>query len=401
MKIRPLRRLPRFLVRLRIRRRQLDLAMTLGLVMVVSLMASANEELSSAIRIIREASGDPKQNTAVREAREVLARAAPEILPQLLVAMNTDDIVTANWLRTAFDEIVEREFAGSTPRLPLQQMEQFTRDANHNGRARRLAFKVLQRSDPKIRSRLLAEWLDDPEFRREAVDELLQNADRAQQDNRKDYAIQLYHQAFQYARNADQVVAVVERLRNVGQTVDPVSHLGFVHRWWLLGPFSAPGTSGFSRSFPPEERVDVDRDVIGDEGKVLRWKLHQTNDQLGEVNLNQALAAVKESVGYAYAVIRSPREQHVRLACSADDNLTVWLNGERVLAREQWLNGTRLDRFTVPITLRDGENQVLVKICQGPQHVNPEVPNNWTFQLRLSDDTGRAAEFRNELPLVP
>jgi hypothetical protein len=75
------------------------------------------------------------------------------------------------------------------------------------------------------------------------------------------------------------------------------------------------------------------------------------------------------------------------------------LNGEQVLAREQWLNGSRLDRFIVPVKLTAGRNRVFVKICQGPQHVNPEVPNNWTFQLRLCDQTGRAAAFQNALAL--
>ena len=70
------------------------------------------------------------------------------------------------------------------------------------------------------------------------------------------------------------------------------------------------------------------------------------------------------AVGYAYAEIESPSEQKVELRCSADDNLTVWLNGDKVLAREQWLNGTRLDRFVVPVTLAAGTNKLVVKICQ-------------------------------------
>jgi len=105
---------------------------------------------------------------------------------------------------------------------------------------------------------------------------------------------------------------------------------------------------------------------------------------------------VKESVGYAYAEIESPTEQQVELRCSADDSLTVWLNDKKALDREQWLNGTRLDRFVTPVTLQKGTNRVLVKICQGPQHVNPEVPNNWSFQLRFCDST--AAKFKNLLP---
>ena len=55
--------------------------------------------------------------------------------------------------------------------------------------------------------------------------------------------------------------------------------------------------------------------------------------------------------------------------------------------------GSGDDRFIVGAKLKAGSNSLLVKICQGPKHVNPEVPNNWTFQLRLCDVTGGGVEF--------
>jgi hypothetical protein len=118
---------------------------------------------------------------------------------------------------------------------------------------------------------------------------------------------------------------------------------------------------------------------------------------MGTVDLVQALAAAKEAVGYAYSEIDSPTQQAVELRAGADDNLTVWLNGQKVFSREQWLNGSRFDRFSTPVTLAQGKNRLLVKICQGPQHVNPEVPNNWTFQLRFCDAQGAGAPFVSAL----
>jgi len=40
-----------------------------------------------------------------------------------------------------------------------------------------------------------------------------------------------------------------------------------------------------------------------------------------------------------------------------------------------------------------------VKICQGPQHKNPAVPNNWSMQLRLCDNTGGSVQVRISRPL--
>jgi len=104
------------------------------------------------------------------------------------------------------------------------------------------------------------------------------------------------------------------------------------------------------------------------------------------------------AVAYAYAEFDSPSEQHVELRCSADDNLSVWLNGKKMFAREQWLNAARLDRFVTPVVLASGKNRVLVKICQGPQPRDPEIPNNWSFQLRFCDSEGVGVKVSQSSP---
>jgi hypothetical protein len=364
---------------------------------VMATVATA-DEVDEAIAAIAKVGPGAAGSAEARAARDILARQNAQALPRLLVALDTKNVVAANWYRTAFDAIAQRELAQPKPQIPGKAIEVYVRETQHNGRARRLGLSVLERVDPSIRGQLLPAWLDDPEFRRDAVEYAIAQGDRLLADKQAEPARNSYHQAFLHARESDQVLQAVARLKSVGETVDPVAHLGFVTRWWLVGPFSAPAMSGFAAEFPPEKAVELQAEYDGSGGEKLRWKLHQTTDQLGESNLIQALAAVKESVGYAYAEIESPSEQSVELRCSADDNLTVWLNGEKVLAREQWLNGTRLDRFVTPVRLRAGTNRVLVKICQGPQHVNPEVPNNWSFQLRLCDATGVAAKFHNLLP---
>ena len=85
------------------------------------------------------------------------------------------------------------------------------------------------------------------------------------------------------------------------------------------------------------------------------------------------------------------------LRCGADDCCKVWLNDKVVSEHEQWLNGTRFDRFIEEITLQEGRNSILVKVCQGPQHRNPEVFNNWSMQLRLCDKEGRGIAFESAL----
>ena len=111
------------------------------------------------------------------------------------------------------------------------------------------------------------------------------------------------------------------------------------------------------------------------------------------MDLNAALGATREAVGYAYSEIDVPALTQAHLRCGADDNCAVWLNGRQVFAREQWLNGTRFDRFITPVTLVAGRNSLLVKVCQGPQHKDPEVSNNWSLQLRICDEEGKGIGF--------
>lgn len=360
------------------------------------------EQISAAIQTITRAGPNSEGLEEARQASRVLAQAPAAVIPDLLAAMGTPNPVAANWLRQAYEAIAARELARSTTGLPRDAILQFVRDKSRAGRPRRIALQLLRQLEPEIDRPLLADWLDDPEFRRDAIDALMRQGDEALNSKSVEVARAAFEQCFQHARHSDQVLAAVDKLRSVGTIVDPIPHLGFVHRWWIVGPFPAPGMSGFTTVFRPQLAsepfaLDPERTYSLDDGTTLRWKWIESTDRLAEVNLVQALGPVKESVGFAYSEIVCPEACAARLACSADDNLSVWLNGELVLAREQWLNGTRLDRFIVPVTLQQGVNRIRVKICQGPQHVNPEVPNNWTFQLRFCDASGRGIRFDCQL----
>src|SRR5262249_56695342 len=107
---------------------------------------------------------------AGRAAWERLAASSPDILPEMLAAMDTPDIVTANWLRTAFDRIVERELKTGGKKLDADKLLAFVKDAKRQGRARRLALEVVEKLRPGTSERLYQDWLDDPGFRPEAVE---------------------------------------------------------------------------------------------------------------------------------------------------------------------------------------------------------------------------------------
>jgi hypothetical protein len=342
-------------------------------------------------------------SAAARAACDELAGRDAQILPRLLTAMQTDNPVAANWYRTAYEAIIEREFDRASPQFPLAELQAFVRDPKHAGRVRRLALRLCDRLDPNYSPSIIPGLLDDIEFRADAVEVALAAGGRALESGDSEAAREAFHRAFEHARDSAQTVRAADKLAGLGEKVDIAAHLGLVVDWWLIGPFDAPQFSGFAREFPPEQRadaIDLKDQYSGQEGRQLAWVRHRTPDPLGLVNLVQTLAPAKEAVGYAYTEVISPRDQDAELRCGADDNCTVWRNGRKVFGREQWLNGIRFDRFTAPVRFERGTNRVLVKVCQGPPNKDPQVSNNWSLQLRFCDASGTGLDLRLALPEI-
>jgi len=366
--------------------------------LALSISCASADDVDTSLATIRAVGPRGSGSTSARRARDHIAQQGIDVLPRLILAMDSDNIVALNWYRSAYEQIVDQEWKRKQPRFPLDWLKQFATDQKRHGRTRRLVLRLVDRLEPGFRKQLISTLYNDREFRREAIDTLLRQADAALSTKDLTVARAAYQRAFRHARDSQQILQSADKLAKVGVTVDVVQQMGFVTHWFVLGPFDAPGKSGFSRTFPPESQVDLSASYTGQTGRRIGWKQVQTTDRLGQINLIRAIASTREAVGYAYTELNSPKQQDAQIRCGADDNLSVWLNGQSVFARKQWLNGTRLDRFSAPVTLRTGRNTLLVKICQGPQHKNPAVPNNWSLQLRFCDPSGSGVGLTRLLP---
>ncbi|HEV3137343.1 MAG TPA: hypothetical protein VGZ26_05550 [Pirellulales bacterium] len=353
------------------------------------------DEIDQQLAVIAQVGPQGAGSTAARAACDVLSTCGADIVPRLLAAMETTNPVAANWYRTAYEAVIERELAKARHQFPLEDLQAFVRDPERVGRVRRLALALCDRLEKDYSKRLIPRLLDDPEFRADAVDAALAAGQQALENGDSETARVAFRQAFEHARDGTQTTRAAGKLAGLGDKVDIAEHLGLVVDWWLVGPFDAPRFSGFAREFPPQQRVELQAEYAGQEGRSIAWTRHRTADPLGELNLALALGPATEAVAYAYTELVSPREQAAQIRCGADDNCTVWLNDQKVFSREQWLNGSRFDRFVSPVQLRRGGNRLLVKICQGPQHKDPQVSNNWSLQMRFCDESGAGLRLRS------
>ena len=83
---------------------------------------------------------------------------------------------------------------------------------------------------------------------------------------------------------------------------------------------------------------------------------------------------------YAQTFVYAPSERTVMLMLGADDAHVLWVNGERVSAR-QGRHVSQADEIEVPVRLYHGWNQVLLKVA--------DLDGGWAFLVRIADPTGQ------------
>jgi hypothetical protein len=321
-------------------------------------------------------------------AWQQLSQAEAAQLTAVLAGLNDANPLAANWIRSAAETIAQRQSQNGRT-LPLQELERFVLQTSNAPQARRLAYEWLARADKAAPDRLIPGLLHDPsvEFRRDAVQRLIERADPLYEAKKVDEATPIYRQAFEAARDLDQIDKLSKRLRELKQPVDLQTHFGFLTQWKLIGPFDNTDKKGYAVAYPPERSVDYSATYEGKVGPV-KWIDHETSHDYGMVDFNKAIGKHMGVVGYAATEFDSPSEQRVELRLGCINANKLWLNGKLVDEHEVYHANTKVDQYTQRVTLKPGKNLILLKICQNEQ--KDEWAQNWQFQLRVCDATGTA-----------
>lgn len=333
---------------------------------------------------------------AVAAARQ-LAMANDSHLFDILNGYDGANPLAANWLRGAFEAIAERQLQ-SGGQLPAAKLEQFVFAADRDDRARRLAYEWLRRVDPAAEDRIIPKMLDDTslELRYDAVARLIKLTDQLKADKASpDRLLPGYRQAFDAARDPEQIKHLVGVLRELKQPVDLPTHLGFLMEWKLIGPFDNVDKRGYAIAYPPEEKLDFSQPLEGKKGPV-EWIDHVTTDDYGVVDLNMALGKNMGAAAYAVAEFESDRPRTVDLRWGCINANKVWLNGKLLLEREVYHTGMDVDQYVAKGELKQGKNTILLKVCQNEQ--TDSWAQDWHFQLRVCDSRGKAILAVNRPP---
>jgi len=370
--------------------RRLSLWLT-GLALVLTVSSAMHAQAASVdelIATIKSVDREGKGNVEAQQAMRQLSRLDAAVFPKLLRSFGDASPLAANWLRSAFETIADRELKSGRS-ISSDELEKFVLDRDQNARARRLAYEWLTKVDDDAVKRLMPSMLDDPsaEMRRDVVARLIDDAKALEAQEKKSEADDVYQKALSGAVDGDQVKLIVDRLREFGHEIDLQRHFGFLPNWSMIGPFDNREKIGFAAVYPPETELDLSAKYEGQLGPVT-WTPLETDDDYGTVNIADQISPYKGAVMYAATDFQSERRQKIQLRLGTPNAWVLWINGKRIFAREEYHRGTAMDQYRVPVVLKPGRNAILLKVCQNEQTQN--WAQDYKFQLRLCDATGNA-----------
>ena len=349
--------------------------------MILPVWAASFQQNAATIKAIgQEGAGNGDASIAWKE----ISQSGSDQLVAILMEMNSAAPLAANYFRSAAEAIVERELKmGKRP--ATAGLLAYLKNTDNNARARRLAFELVQKVDGDKASPLVAGFVDDPslELRFDAIAQLISLA----QEYEGTEALPQWLKALEHARDLKQIETITKALEAAGHKIDLQQHFGFLPKWQVIGPFDNTDRKGFAVAYPPESKVDLAASYAGKEGQV-KWQAASTDDPYGMLDINKSYGELKGVVAYATTIIsaKSAREAQLRLGCK--NAWKVWVNDTLIFARDEYHRGIRMDQYHLPVSLKEGDNRVLIKLCQDEQ--TQPWTKQWQFQMRLCDEFGAA-----------
>ncbi len=130
--------------------------------------------------------------------------------------------------------------------------------------------------------------------------------------------------------------------------------------WYVLGPFDNTNGAGFDAVYPPEQKVELDKQQKGKRGQI-RWRTWQP-EPTGYVNLHAFHNFNADAtVNYAYREFESQGDQEATIHLGTDDGCKLWVNGQLVFSIKKPRGAVRSDDM-VKVKLKNGVNTILLKV---------------------------------------
>jgi hypothetical protein len=132
----------------------------------------------------------------------------------------------------------------------------------------------------------------------------------------------------------------------------------------------------------PEDRPGLSENYVARNLQSVRWEKRIFPESALDL---EPLFKGSSGVCYGQTILRSPFNREARLTASSNNGVKVWMHGSLVMRRHQrttFRPTLNEENWTADITLRQGDNPIMVKWVRG---IEP-----YQFSLTVCDRQGRA-----------
>jgi len=359
------------------------------------LLAQSNPDdgaIEAALRQVNGVSLHGVGNSTAVDAMKVLNSASAEQIPAMFEALDGSNPISANWIRAA----IQKAVAGAE-NLQTEYIAAYFNDQSKNAQGRWLAWQIVCKNNPEFRAQTIESLKTDPSMPLRAIGiaKLIDDADgigsdvESMDDVAKKKKLSILQTALVNARDVEQIQAIVKSMSPLGEEVDLPKHLGLLANWSLIAGFDNKNESGFDVAYGPEEvaaTLEQKTYNLGEEMAV--WIEATADEKEGVVDLNKDIGKKKGVIGYAATTFECSADCTAQVRIGTPNAHKIWVNGELVMSNEIYHNSNSIDKFSAPVKLKSGGNKVLIKLCQNEQ--TDSWAQDWSFQLRFCDATGKA-----------
>lgn len=351
----------------------------------VAAQATQEKSIDSFLNALKELGPEGKNHPAIIASVPNPAQCQAKDVATLLSSMRDDRPLAANWLRLTAEAIAQAH----PPQTST--LRELVTNGDGSDLQRVAAYELLKQQEPQQAEAMAASFQSDlclPLRRIAIAQELAAWKEKSIQSDDADALKSLLEDA----RDIDQVDQLIRYLGQADTEIDRNQWLGFQLDWKVIGPFDNTDGKGHDKPYAIESQLtppDFNATWEGKEGKI-GWQDIQSEDKDGFVDINKLLAKHNGACVYLAANIRSDEERSAQIRMGSYNAIKTWVNGQMVLDFNVYHTNEMVDQYVADVTLQQGDNWVVIKLCQNEQ--KESWAQNWRFLFRVTDATGKTIE---------
>ncbi len=161
---------------------------------------------------------------------------------------------------------------------------------------------------------------------------------------------------------------------NITEIKNIYKELGFIKKWYILGPFKNEDRTGLEKIFSPEYEINLNKYYTDSTYYPIKFRRINTAWYNG-IDIKNYFTPYKKSVAYFLTYIYSPTNQFLEIHTGSDDGIKVWVNDYPVISNDIYRQAF-FEQDSKKVLFGKGINKILVKITQDQ--------GDWKFFFRIA-----------------